>query len=75
MWPCPMRLPGCDGPAVSVYVWQQDLEPDFPLAVVEYVAHGDGDPMHWHDHFEIALVTGGPRRLHVRPAGPGGRGR
>jgi AraC-like DNA-binding protein len=44
---------------VAVYVWQQDLDPGFPLAVLEYVAQGDADPMHWHDHFEIALVEEG----------------
>jgi len=44
---------------VTVYVWQQDLEPEFPLAVVEYVARGDGDRMHWHDHLEIAVVLEG----------------
>lgn len=44
---------------MAVYVWQQDMEPDFPLAVVEYKAQGDGDPMHWHDHFEIAVVLEG----------------
>jgi AraC-like DNA-binding protein/mannose-6-phosphate isomerase-like protein (cupin superfamily) len=49
----------CDGGAVAVYVWQQDMEPEFPLAVLEYTVHGDGDPMHWHDHFEIALVEEG----------------
>lgn len=54
-----MRLCGCEGPPVAVYVWQQDLEPDFPLAVLRYAAQGDGDPMHWHDHFEIALVLEG----------------
>ncbi len=46
-------------PGVSVYVWRQDLDPAFPLAVLEYVAHGDGDPMHWHDHLEIAQVLDG----------------
>jgi len=44
---------------VAVYVWQQDLEPDFPLAVLEYTAHGDADRMHWHDHLEIAAVLEG----------------
>ena len=44
---------------MAVYVWQQDLEPGFPLAVLEYAARGDGDRMHWHDHLEIAVVTGG----------------
>ncbi len=54
-----MRLRSCDGEAMAVYIWQQDMEPDFPLAVLEYTVRGDGDPMHWHDHFEIALVEGG----------------
>ncbi len=44
---------------MAVHVWQQDMEPEFPLAVVEYGARGDGDPMHWHDHLEIALVLEG----------------
>jgi AraC-like DNA-binding protein len=44
---------------MAVYVWQQDMEPDFPLAVVEHTARGDADPMHWHDHFEVALVLDG----------------
>jgi len=44
---------------VAVYVWQQDLEPAFPLAVLEYTAQGEGDRMHWHDHLEIAVVLEG----------------
>ncbi len=46
-------------PAMAVHVWPQDMEPEFPLAVLEYAAHGAEDPMHWHDHFEIALVEDG----------------
>ena len=44
---------------MAVYVWQQVMDPDFPLAVLEYTVLGDRDPMHWHDHLEIALVTEG----------------
>jgi AraC-like DNA-binding protein len=44
---------------VALYVWQLDLEPDFPLAVIEYVVHDDRDRMHWHDHLEIAAVLEG----------------
>jgi len=44
---------------MAVYVWQQELEPDFPLAVIEYASRGDGDRMHWHDHLEIAVVLDG----------------
>ena len=49
----------CDGQVMAVYVWNQDMEPAFPLAVLEYTVRGDTDPMHWHDHFEIALVEEG----------------
>ncbi len=44
---------------MAVYVWQQDLDPGFPLAVLEYATQGDRDRMHWHDHLEIALVLDG----------------
>jgi len=50
---------GMHRPPMAVYVWQQDLEPAFPLAVLEYTAQGDADRMHWHDHLEIALVLEG----------------
>lgn len=50
---------GGEGPGMAVHVWQQDLEPEFPLAVLEYTARGDADRMHWHDHLEIALVLEG----------------
>ena len=54
-----MRLQARDARLMAVYVWQQDMELEFPLAAVEYTVHGDRDPMHWHDHFEIALVLEG----------------
>ena len=44
---------------MTVHVWPQEMEPEFPLSVVEYTARGDSDPMHWHDHLEIALVLDG----------------
>lgn len=53
---------------MAVYVWQQELDPGFPLAVVDYGLRGDDDPMHWHDHLEIALVREGSGRF-----GLGGR--
>ena len=40
---------------MTVYVWPQDMEPGFPLATLEYTVHRTGDPMHWHDYFEVAL--------------------
>jgi AraC-like DNA-binding protein len=48
---------------MAVFVWQQAMAPDFPIAVLEYAAQGDGDPMHWHDHLEIALVLEGRGRF------------
>ena len=54
-----MRLPCATVRGMAVHVWPQDMEPDFPLAVVEYTAREAGDPMHWHDHFEIAVVEEG----------------
>lgn len=43
---------------MAVHVWPFELDPAFPLAVLEYRT-GDGDRMHWHDHLEIALVLDG----------------
>ncbi len=54
-----MWLARWHGRGMTVYVWQQEMDPGFPLAVIEYAAHGDRDPMHWHDHLEIALVLDG----------------
>lgn len=60
---------------MTLFVWKQEMEPSFPLAVLEYAVDGDHDRMHWHDHLEIALVLDGrgeflfgQRRL---PAEPG----
>lgn len=44
---------------MSLYVWEQPLEPDFPLAVIEYVTRADRDRMHWHEYLEIALILEG----------------
>lgn len=60
---------------MAVYVWQQELDPGFPLAVLEYEVHGAADPMHWHDHLEIAQVLEGRGRFRLGgrslPAEPG----
>jgi AraC-like DNA-binding protein/mannose-6-phosphate isomerase-like protein (cupin superfamily) len=75
MWPCRTRLQEVEDPAVAVFVWKQELDPAFPLAVLEYRT-GDGeDRMHWHDHLEIVLVLGGRGRFlfghREHPAEPG----
>ena len=70
-----MRLTSCDGRGMAVYVWQQDMAPDFPLSVLEYEAVGGADRMHWHNHLEIALVLEGRGAFlfgrRVLPAEPG----
>lgn len=72
--PCPERLRGGKVARMAVHVWPQPMEPEFPLEVLEYVARDDRDPMHWHDHLEIALVLEGHgaflfgrRRLPAQP--------
>lgn len=74
-WPCRLRLDRWHGPGMTTYVWRHDLDPAFPLAILEYRAPGSGDPMHWHDHLEIALVLDGGGRFRIGgrtlPAAPG----
>jgi AraC-like DNA-binding protein len=60
---------------MALFLWAQDLDPDFPLAVVDYRANGDGDRMHWHEYFEIALCLEGRGEFlfgrRVQPVEPG----
>ena len=60
---------------MAVFVWQQELDPSFPLAVLEYRTGEGEDRMHWHDHLEVALVLGGRGRFlfgrRELPAEPG----
>jgi AraC-like DNA-binding protein len=60
---------------VTVFFWQHDLDPAFPLSVLEYETGGADDPMHWHEYYEIALcLEGSGRFLFGRrsyPAEPG----
>jgi AraC-like DNA-binding protein len=59
---------------MAVFQWPQEMDPDFPLAVLEYRTTGEGDRMHWHEYFEIVLClegTGsflfGPREEEIEP--------
>ncbi len=63
MWPCRMRLQGDDDRAMATFVWGLELDPAFPLAVIEYATGEGEDRMHWHDHLEIALVLDGRGRF------------
>ncbi len=55
--------PPSDNPAMAVFLWAQDLDPDFPLAVLDFRTRGDGDRMHWHEYFEIVLCLEGRGRF------------
>jgi AraC-like DNA-binding protein len=44
---------------MPLFVWPQPMEPDFPLAVIEYCSNAESDRMHWHDYLEIAVVLDG----------------
>ncbi len=60
---------------MSLFLWTQDLDPDFPLAVLEYRTQGDRDRLHWHEYLEIALCLEGRGRFmfgrQARPIEPG----
>ena len=60
---------------MALFLWAQALDPDFPLAVLDYRTRGDGDRMHWHEYLEIALCLEGRGRFmfgrRAQPVEPG----
>lgn len=60
---------------MAVFNWAQALDPDFPLAVLDFRTEGDADRMHWHEYLEIALCLEGTGRFlfgrRVHPIEPG----
>lgn len=60
---------------MAIFNWAQPLDPDFPLAVLDYRTEGDSDRMHWHEYLEIALCLEGSGRFlfgrRVYPMEPG----
>src|SRR5512146_3282165 len=52
-----------DSRDVAVFNWAQALDPDFPLAVLDFRTEGDRDRMHWHEYLEIALCLEGTGRF------------
>ncbi len=48
---------------MAVFFWHHDLDPDFPLSVLEHETRGGQDRMHWHDYLEIALCLEGRGRF------------
>jgi AraC-like DNA-binding protein len=60
---------------MAVFNWAQALDPDFPLAVLDFRTEGDTDRMHWHEYLEIALCLEGSGRFlfgrRVHPIEPG----
>lgn len=59
---------------MAVFFWRYDLEPEFPLRVLEYET-ADNDQMHSHDYLEVALCLEGTGRFRfgqrVDPIEPG----
>jgi AraC-like DNA-binding protein len=47
---------------VGIFFWKYDLEPEFPLRVLEYEAAHE-DQMHSHDYLEVALCLEGTGRF------------
>ncbi len=41
------------------YFWNYELDPEFPLSILEFTTYGDIDRIHWHNYLEIGLCTGG----------------
>ncbi len=60
---------------MAVFFWQHDLDPGFPLSLLEYETRAADDQMHWHEYFEIALCLEGAGRFQFGrrsyPAAPG----
>ena len=60
---------------MTVFFWQHDLDPAFPLSVLEYETREADDQMHWHDYLEVALCLEGGGRFQfgrrTYPAEPG----
>ncbi len=48
---------------MTVFFWQHDLDPAFPLSILEYEARDADDQMHWHEYLEIALCLEGRGRF------------
>lgn len=71
----PLTGSSADSPSMALFLWAQALDPDFPLAVLDYRTQGDGDRMHWHEYFEIALCLEGSGRFmfgrRAQPVQPG----
>jgi AraC-like DNA-binding protein len=60
---------------MALFLWAQELDPDFPLAVIDFRTNGAGDRMHWHEYLEIALCLEGSGRFlfgrRAQPVEPG----
>ncbi len=48
---------------MAVFFWQHDLDPAFPLSLLEYETRATDDQMHWHEYLEIALCLQGSGRF------------
>jgi len=44
---------------MGVFFWEYDLDPEFPICVLEHTTYGNQDRIHWHDYLQIALCLEG----------------
>lgn len=45
------------------FFWNFNMDPEFPLSVLDFVTRGDSEKIHWHSYLQIALCTGGTGRF------------
>lgn len=60
---------------MTIFFWKHDLDPTFPLSVLDYETEDTEDRLHWHDYLEIAVCLEGRGRFlfgrRSYPAEPG----
>jgi AraC-like DNA-binding protein len=44
---------------MSSFFWNYDMDPEFPLSILDFVTRGDNEKIHWHNYLQVALCTGG----------------
>lgn len=48
---------------MSSFFWNYEMDPEFPLSVLDFVTKGDHERIHWHNYLQIVLCTGGSGRF------------
>lgn len=45
------------------FFWNYNLDPEFPLSILEFITRGDSEKIHWHNYLQVGLCTGGSGRF------------